>query len=112
MKNGKFGKENIIYFAEFPIYNKMKRTNNSGILIITGRFLLFCKDNLSLLYKAKLSNIDRVEVYEGGEDEKLKQKIYHIYAFTTNNRNYVFETVRYPLAEMTYNMIMREISNY
>ena len=109
LKNGKFSKEGIVYFSKFPIYNKFKRTGGSGILILTKFFLLFCKNSKKLLFKTKTSNIEKIIVQEGGEDEKLGDKIYHIYVLTENNRNYVFETIRHSQAEETYQEINREV---
>lgn len=91
------------------MYKKFKKTNRSGVLILTSNFLLFCRDKTYCYYRAQNKNIEKVEVYEGGRDETSNEKIYHIYIFTDNNRNYVFETDRYALAEKTYHMINREI---
>ena len=64
---------------------------------------------MNLLYSTSISNIDRVEVYRGGKDEKRNQEIYHLYMFNRYKRkNFVLNTLRYPLAERTYQMIQRE----
>jgi vacuolar protein sorting-associated protein 13A/C len=41
IKRGKYGKENLLFFQDFVIYNKFKRTNKSGTLILTNKSVLF-----------------------------------------------------------------------
>jgi hypothetical protein len=41
IKQGKYGKENLLFFQDFTIYNKFKRTNRSGTLILTEKSVLF-----------------------------------------------------------------------
>lgn len=109
VKNGKFAKENIVYFQEFVQYNGFKRTNKDCTLIITDNWLFFVRGQNSLLYKTKVKEVDRTELYEGGEDEKAKSKLYHLYIMRENNRNYVVRALRYPKLDKAYNMIYRQL---
>ena len=109
IKNGRFAKESIIYFAEFPICKKGKKTGKMGTLIFTKARILFCSDSPSIIYKSESKAIRSIEVYEGEKDKDSTEKKYRIYFLTKNNKNYVCETEKYSLAQRTYNIIQREI---
>lgn len=105
---GKYSKHSIRYFAEFPIYKKTKQTEEEGMLIVTEQALLFCKSEKKLLYSSQLGEITDIAVYEGGTDDKTRQKLYHLYVYSKKNRNYVFETVHYSLIDKTYSILSKE----
>ena len=108
IEDGKFNKHLVKYYAEFPIYSDKKRKEFDGILIMTEQSLLFCKGEKKLLYSTRLNSIKDLSVYEGGEDNTSKQKLYHLYVYTNNDDNYAFETVQYSLAYKTYWILSRE----
>mmetsp|Transcript_15682 Transcript_15682/g.15477 ORF Transcript_15682/g.15477 Transcript_15682/m.15477 type:complete len:102 (-) Transcript_15682:15-320(-) len=101
----------MIYHAEFPRYKQNKKTGKTVTLIFTKSRILICSNYPSILYKAENKNIDRVEVYEGEKDENTKETKYLIYFMTQSNRNYMCETDKYSQAQMTYNIIQREIDS-
>jgi vacuolar protein sorting-associated protein 13A/C len=106
--NGKFSKHNIKYFADFPIYKGFKKTKEEAVLIITEQTLLFCKNEKNMIYKAELHEINDIAVYEGGEDDEAKQKLYHLYVYAKRNKNHVFETIQYALVDKTYSILSKE----
>lgn len=105
IKEGRFSKETIMYYSEFYIYKKFKRTNTEGTLILTNNMILFCRNHRKVFYKNRISNIRDVEVFEGGRVGKEQHKLYHIYVYTHQNRNFVFETIKYSQAHKTYTFL-------
>ena len=93
------------FYADFPIYSDNIKKDKEGVLILTEQSLLFCENKDDLSYSTKLNDIKDVSVYEGGEDNQTKQKLYHLYIYTKNDDNYAFETVQYSLVYKTYTIL-------
>lgn len=113
IKNGKYSSENIVYFAIFPIFNKFKLTKKEAMMIVTDNFLLFVRDQKKVLFKTKMDGVHKVEVYEGGEvSNDSNASIFHLYVYSNNKRNYVFETLKYSVADKTYWVLLRQMDRY
>eukprot|EP00344_Euplotes_crassus_P011103 CAMPEP_0197018198 /NCGR_PEP_ID=MMETSP1380-20130617/79966_1 /TAXON_ID=5936 /ORGANISM="Euplotes crassus, Strain CT5" /LENGTH=753 /DNA_ID=CAMNT_0042445389 /DNA_START=109 /DNA_END=2369 /DNA_ORIENTATION=- len=106
--NGKYSKHSIRYFADFPLYKKTTKTKDEAILIVTEQTLLFCQNEKKTLYHTQLLDIQDIAVYEGGKDSETSQKLYHLYVYSRRNKNFVFETVEYPLIDKTFSIVSKE----
>ena len=79
-----------MFFTYFPTYRKGKKI--MGVLIITDHTLFYLKNITKILFWTKLRDIQKMQVYVGGQDPESSQPVYHLYVFTRKQGDFAFES--------------------